>query len=132
MKYSSPKYRPILNGKNLEKFLSPLAQCGNIEEMINDFDWHGRKIFFKPYFRALLLYQMDESRNMTDWHNAILNDPMYKFARARMEISLPALSVATTMKSPEIFAEILGHLITYISKLPNCILIQLHGNYLQN
>jgi hypothetical protein len=93
-----------------EKALAELAEKYN-------FDWHSRKIFFEPFFRALVLYGIDESKGLRNWGFSVKNDPLYRIAGATMEVSVPALSMALANKNPNIFMEILGNLMTEVNRL---------------
>lgn len=93
-----------------ENALAKLAEKYN-------FDWHSRKIFFEPFFRALVLYGIDESKGLRNWGFSVKNDPLYRIAGAQMEVSVPALSMALATKSPKIFMEILGNLMAEVNRL---------------
>jgi len=82
-----------------------------------NFDWHSRKIFFNPFFRALILFQIDNSSSLRDWGSSINNSALYRFVGAHMDVSVPALSMALAKKDPEIFIDILRDLMIEINYL---------------
>jgi len=93
-----------------EETLTELAKKYN-------FDWHSRKIFFEPFFRALILYQIDSCNSLRDWGLSINKNALYAVTGARMEVSVPALSMALAKKEPDIFMEILRDLMSEINQL---------------
>jgi hypothetical protein len=113
------KYRPLANAKLLNRFLQPLPPK-RLRQLADQhgFDWHARKIFFQPYFRALLLFQLTDDKSLRDWHAAIQNDPLYALQGAHFEVSVDALSHANATRPYAVFVELLTALLPLVEQLP--------------
>lgn len=113
------KYRQMANSKLFGRFLQPLPPrlLQELSER-HDFDWHARKIYFQPYFRALLLFQMTDDKSLRDLHGSIQKDPLYALYGARFEVSLMALSHANSKRAYEVFSDILCCLLPLVERLP--------------
>jgi hypothetical protein len=85
---------------------------------LTDYDWHGRKIFFEPYFRALVLHRCSQTETLHELHAGVTADPLYGMVGAHLEVSVPALSKANATRPVEPFLQVLTGILGAIEQLP--------------
>ena len=61
-----PPYRPLANPRQFQRFLEGPGSANYRSEMVaqTGYDWHARKIFFEPYFRALILHHASDATTL--------------------------------------------------------------------
>lgn len=108
--------RKINDFKGLRNILSHIDDAG-LKNFAEEFNWHQRKIFFQPFFRAMILSQIDKTKSLRDLGMKVNQDPLYKVAGAQMEVSVPALSMTLAKKDPAVYIKILEKVLQKIHSL---------------
>ena len=83
------------------------------------YDYGAHKIFFQPYFRALILRECTGRASLTDLTDATRHDPLYRVHGAHMEVSTSAFSQANANRPLEPFLMILQAVLGAIGRLPS-------------
>lgn len=116
-----PQCRDFANPRNLvdtlDQAMSPSNRCELGER--TGYDHRAHKIFFEPYFRALILRECTDRVSLTDLTDAVCHDPLYRMYGAHMEVSTSALSQANANRPLEPFLIILQAVLNAISRLPS-------------
>jgi hypothetical protein len=114
-----PQYRALVSPRNFEQFLNgvipPDRRAGLAERF--DYDWHAHKLFFEPYFRALVTHRFTAG-SLNDLQYGMAHDLLYAAHGAKLEISVAALSKANANRPVEPFLLLLGDIFKAIGKIP--------------
>lgn len=115
-----PPYRPLANPRQFQRFLDGPGSANRRAEIVaqTGYDWHARKIFFEPYFRALILHHAGDATTLRNLQEATAHDPLYRMHQAHMDISVPALSKANATRPVEPFLNMLSGVLQAIDRLP--------------
>ena len=115
-----PKYRDLVSPRNFEQFLNGVIPPERRAELADrfDHDWHAHKLFFEPYFRALVTRQFTGG-SLNDLQYGMAHDPLYAAHGAKLEISVASLSKANANRPVEPFMYLLGDVLQVIGKIPN-------------
>ena len=115
-----PKYRDLVSPRNFEQFLNSVIPPERRTELADrfDYDWHAHKLFFEPYFRALVTRQFTGG-SLNDLQYGMAHDPLYAAHRAKLEISVAGLSKANANRPVEPFMCLLGDVLQAIGKIPD-------------
>jgi len=115
-----PKYRDLVSPRNFEQFLNGVIPPERRAELADrfDYDWHAHKLFFEPYFRALVTRQFTGG-SLNDLQYGMAHDPLYAAHGAKLEISVAGLSKANANRPVEPFMYLLGDVLQTIGKIPN-------------
>ena len=131
-----PQFRAFANPGQFERFVQGAGSPAARGELVglSHYDWHGRKIFFEPYFRALLLHTCSDAKTLHALHEGITSDPLYAMVGAHMEVSVPALSKANATRPVEPFLGVLSGVLSAIDHLPSSakVLRQVDASTLRN
>lgn len=131
-----PQFRALANPAQFECFLQGAGSPGARGEVVSSshYDWHGRKIFFEPYFRALVLHCCSDAKTLHDLHEGVMSDPHYAMVGAHLEVSVPALSKANATRPVEPFLRVLSGVLAAIDHLPSSakVLREVEGATLQS
>ena len=116
-----PEYRPLCNPVQFERFIDGAGSTKTRNELVGaqDYDWHGRKIFFEPYFRGLILHRCSSEKSLHDLQKGVKSDPIYALVGAHMDVSVPALSQANATRPVEPFISALSGVLQAIDHLPS-------------
>jgi hypothetical protein len=115
-----PKYRDLVSPRNFEQFLNSVIPPERRAELADwfDYDWHAHKLFFEPYFRALVTRQFTGG-SLNDLQYGMAHDPLYAAHGAKLEISVAGLSKANANRPVEPFMYLLSDVLQVIGKIPN-------------
>ncbi len=110
-----PKFRQFACMKAFARFMQPL-DIAWVEEKARGcrFGKNARKIFFRPYFTAWLLFYLTRVRTLRDHAAMIDKDPFYLLYGGHFEASLEALSNANGGRALEPFVDALNRLIAQV------------------
>jgi hypothetical protein len=116
-----PRFRALANPAQFERFVQGAGSRATRGELVQSshYDWHGRKIFFEPYFRALVLHGCSDGKTLHDLHEGVTSDPLYGMVGAHLEVSVPALSKANATRPVEPFLGVLSGVLAAIDQLPS-------------
>jgi len=116
-----PSFRPLANPVQFHRFLAGAgSEKGRVTLAESTrYDWHGRKIFFEPYLRALILHRCGVEKTLHDLQAGVTSDALYAMVGAHMEVSVPALSQANATRPIEPFMEVLAGVLQAIEYLPS-------------
>lgn len=130
-----PRYRDLASPANFDRFVHG-ATTPHLRQALltqHEYDWHARKIFFEPYFRALVLHRCTEGGSLTDLQAAMAADPLYRMHQAQIEVSVPALSKANATRPVAPFLDLLAQVLRAIDRFPRSgkIVRQVDGTTLE-
>lgn len=116
-----PQYHSLANPVQFERFVKGAGSQTSRKEIVSlsSYDWHGRKIFFEPYFRALVLHRCSSAKTLHELHEGVTSDPLYGMIGAHMEVSVAALSKANSNRPVEPFLKVLSGVLCAIEDLPS-------------
>lgn len=116
-----PRFRALVNPMNFERFLQGAGSAKSRSDLVgpSQYDWHGRKIFFEPYFRALILHRCSDAKTLQDLQEGVSADPLYAMQAAHMDVSVSALSQANATRPVEPFLQVLSGVMQAIDHLPS-------------
>ena len=131
-----PRVRALANPAQFERFVQGSGFPAARGEVVraSRYDWHGRKIFFEPYFRALVLHCCSDGKTLHALHEGVTSDPLYAMVGAHLEVSVPALSKANATRPVEPFLGVLSGVLAAIDRLPSSakVLRELDGTTLRS
>lgn len=116
-----PAYRDFYNPLNFLEFLNTTLsedQRAYVASLFG-YDYHARKIFFEPYFRALILLSCTQDQSLRDLGSSVNDDPLYARHGAQLEVSTSALSQANANRPVEPFLLLLQTVLEAIDRLPH-------------
>lgn len=121
MTHLQPSFRPLANPIQFHRFLAGAgSEKGRVTLAESTrYDWHGRKIFFEPYLRALILHRCGVEKTLHDLQAGVTSDALYTMVGAHMEVSVPALSQANATRPVEPFVQVLAGVLQTIEYLPS-------------
>lgn len=130
----NPAYRDFHNPMNFLEFLNTELsedQRAYVASLF-DYDHRAHKIFFEPYFRALVLHSCTQDESLQDLKEAVNDDPLYARHGAHLEVSTSALSQANANRPVEPLLLLLQQVLETIERLPHSakVLRQVNGKTL--
>jgi len=115
-----PAFRPLVDPVQFERFLAGPGGAKRRGEITAaaKYDRHARKLFFEPYFRALILHRCSGEQTLHELQKGATEDPLYQMLGAHLEVSVPALSQANASRPVEPFLQVLSSVLQSIEHLP--------------
>lgn len=115
-----PQHREFANPAVVAKLLQPLPQA-SLQEVADQFEWDkwSRKITFEPYFRLQLLLALTRYATLREMQWASQHDPLFARHGARLEVSVPALSMLPERRGSGPFLAVLPAVLAAVQELPH-------------
>jgi hypothetical protein len=114
------KHREFANPAVLAKLLQPLPKSA-LQAVADQFAWDkwSRKITFEPYFRLQLMLALTHYHSLREMQWASRNDPLFARHGARLEVSVPALSLVPERRGAAPFLAVLPAVLAAVQGLPH-------------
>jgi hypothetical protein len=114
------KHREFANPAVVAKLLQPWPQSV-LQAAAEQAGWDqwSRKITFQPYFRLQLLLARTRYTPLREVQWASQHDPLFARHGARLEVSVPALSLVPERRGAAPFLAVLAPVLAAVQKLPH-------------
>lgn len=115
-----PQHREFANPAVVAKLLQPLPKA-TLQTVADQFGWDrwSRKITFAPYFRLQLLLGLTRYSSLRELQWASQHDPLFAHHGARLEASVPALSLVPERRGAAPFLALLPPVLAAVQALPH-------------
>ncbi len=113
-----PRYCQLACAKAFARFVEPLDFAAlNESASTCRFDKNARKLFFRPFFTAWLLFPLTRARGLREHHAMVQSDPLYLLHGGRLDVSFQALSDANAGRPLEPFVDALNGLLAQVRQV---------------